>query len=59
MSTQLEDEHGDRWGPVWHTSDTALAQTDGSWITEGTGGRQAEEKTEPANGVCMQKGGPA
>lgn len=41
---------GDRWGPIWHTSDAALAQADGSWITEGTRARQAKGKTEPQ---CM------
>lgn len=36
---------GDRWGPIWDTSDTALAQADGSWITEGSEARQAEGNT--------------
>lgn len=43
---------GDRWGPIWHTSDTALAQADGSWITEGAEARQAGGKTAPQC-VCM------
>lgn len=42
----------DRWGPIWHTSDTALARADGSWITEGTEARQAEGKTAPQ---CMRE----
>lgn len=44
----------DRWGPVWHTSDTALAQTDGSWITEETGGWKAEGNTEAGSDVCEE-----
>lgn len=43
---------GDRWGPIWHTSDTALAQADGSWITEGAEARQAGGKTAPQC-VCI------
>lgn len=43
---------GDRWGPIWHTSDTELAQADGSWITEGAEARQAGGKTAPQC-VCV------
>lgn len=50
---------GDRWGSIWHTSETALARADGSWITEGTRAQQPEVRAEgrAAEYVCWGMGG--
>lgn len=48
---------GDRRGPFWHTSDTAVAQADGSWITEGTGAQQPEGEAALQRMCAGGKGG--